>query len=58
LDSGNLARDSAGEGIEMHLSDGKCEFGDFSLIGGSFILSKMPSNTNFEAGSRKGRAVK
>jgi hypothetical protein len=35
LDSGNLARDSAREGIERHLSDGKCEFGDFSSIGGS-----------------------
>jgi hypothetical protein len=35
LDSGNLARNSAKEGIEKHLSDGKCEFGDFSSIGGA-----------------------
>jgi hypothetical protein len=31
LDSGNLARDSAREGIEKHSSDGKCELGDFFL---------------------------
>jgi hypothetical protein len=40
LDSGNLARDSAREGIEKHLSDGKCEFGDFSSIGGSSFSRK------------------
>jgi hypothetical protein len=40
LDSGNLAHDSAREGIEKHLSDGKCQFGDFSSIGGSSASQK------------------